>query len=365
MQKLLLPAALLVIAVPVAAQGDHFTTSPEGYDFLEGNSHSDDLIGTQPLLRYQQIDSTNTRSMSNRNRLAFRRDAHVLSSTEYGARNIEVEVVMAESDLDAISTTFDSNYTANSMTVMNRVTVAFEDYTLPQGFAATATNTLFFDQIWSYNGSGGGTDLLWELKVYSNDQAGTRYPMDFEFVTRNGKFGTPIPTSAAAFRNVISTGCATTFGNAGLAPEIKNYGTFLELSNTVFNGVASAPVTLIIDSQDRALTSSAFCTTLHALVGAAIPAGTADATGRATFGPLVLPHDPGLIGQTLVFQGFQPCVGCFPGQADVSATRAVELTVQPDPDKPKIGRVWSYDPTATDAVEGPHPGGLVIWTNHT
>ena len=83
------PAIALLLCGSLAAQG--FVSSPTGYEFSEGSSDSRDVLGTMPLLRYQQVDSTSG-ALSNRTQLAFRRDGWLFTSSEYRARTIDVEV---------------------------------------------------------------------------------------------------------------------------------------------------------------------------------------------------------------------------------------------------------------------------------
>ena len=60
-------------ATAALAQIDHFESLPQGFEFVEGNT-SIDLLGTEPLLRFQQIDSFSFVPIEERVRMAFRRD---------------------------------------------------------------------------------------------------------------------------------------------------------------------------------------------------------------------------------------------------------------------------------------------------
>ncbi|MEM7206060.1 MAG: hypothetical protein AAF628_37745 [Planctomycetota bacterium] len=362
MRNVLGSAALLLAAAPLSAQADHFTTSPEDYDFVEGNSFSDDLLGSVPQLRYQQIDATNSRQLLATNRIAFRRDGRALASSAAGPRNVELEVVCAESDIDSISTNFASNYLANESVVVSRITVSFDDWVLPQGLAATATNTVWFDQLWDYTGTTmSGHDLLWELRVYNNDSAGQPYPFDFEYAVRGASFGTPVPMPSV--NTTLSTGCTVgSFTNAhSLRPVILNDGSTFRLQADSMFGPTGAPTFMFIDAIDRGLPVPGLCDTLHATL-ALIPMGTSDPVFGVTQTSLDLPYQSSAIGAPIYAQAVAP--DASQSGIQVSVSSAVQMDIPQDPPKPLLGRVWALDPMATDATAGPLPGGIIIWTNH-
>ncbi|MEM7204412.1 MAG: hypothetical protein AAF628_29400 [Planctomycetota bacterium] len=354
-------ALALLLACPLAAQADHFTTSPEDYDFLEGNSHHSDLLGTEPRLRYQQIDSTNTRALLLTNRIAFRRDGYALADTEYGARTIELELTLSESDLGSISTNFATNLTTNSTRVVPRMQVQFDDWTLPQGIAAKESNVIFFGTAWGYRGKlQTGNDLLWEVKVWSNDRAGDDYPFDFEYITRNGSFGYAIPIHGA--RRPIGTGCTTLAGTFHLSASVIHDGTRISTSAVVFGAPPGAPVGVMIDDRDHGLVLPSLCGTLHVLNGVVISFGPTSGTGFATSATIAVLAEPSMVGQRLVYQAFSP----DPAQpkSQLALSRGFEVEVPAPPSRPALGRVWAYDPSATTATVGPLPGGIIMLTNH-
>lgn len=366
MTKLPFAAIALAACLPLAAQEDHFTTSPEGYEFTEGNALSEDLLGTEPLLRYQQIDTTNTLSMANRNSIAFRRDGRVFPNPEYKARTIELELVFAESDLASISTTFASNYKTNQAVVFTRKQVSFASWILPPALPpATETNSITLDQGWSYFGKPAtGNDFLWEVKVWSNSEAGKDYPFDFEYVVPNATFGTKVPTRGTATN--LSNGCFVP-GNPNphqAIPVLLNHGNQFEFQYSSINGPASQAVVLFLDTANQNLSVPFLCNPLHA-VALTTPIGVADAAGQFSMGALTIPHNPLLIGQKIVVQETRLCPGCYsPSQLDLSLSRGVDIDFPADPRDPAIGRVWALDPNAATATVGPLPGGIICYTNH-
>ncbi|MEM7199561.1 MAG: hypothetical protein AAF628_04805 [Planctomycetota bacterium] len=361
-----LPFVALALTLPAAsalAQEDHFTTVPQGYDTTEGNSDSRDLIGTQPLLRYQQIDATATRGLLQRQEIAFRRDGRLPDNTSYGPRTIELEVVLAEGDLDTISTDFAANYQRNMSMVVARKSVSFDDWlfapTVPPG---DVSNAIFFDQLWDYSGvTASGNDLLWEIRVYSNDQAGQDYAFDFEYVVPNAKFGFPkVPTRGMG--DSLSTGCTVPGQTNPLTASITILNDLqnMQWQSATWYGVAGAPVILLVDGQDWAAPLPTLCTTLHAVL-ASVPHGIADAAGHTSFG-FTMPYRPRLVGQDLYVQAVTP--DASQSGMPMALSNGLKVTVPSDPQDPVVGRVWALDPTASTATVGPLPGGIVLFTNH-
>src|SRR5262245_59857325 len=119
----------LAAAAPLPGQVDHWVSSPSGFEFVEGGGDSRDLLGTEPRLRYQQVDATCLGALTNRSRVAFRRDGQLPASAAYGARTIELEMLFAETDIAAVSPVFAANYKANAVTVVARKRVQFPAWT--------------------------------------------------------------------------------------------------------------------------------------------------------------------------------------------------------------------------------------------
>ncbi len=361
MRTLLIAAALAGAAVPASAQIDHFTTSPEGYDFIEGNGVSNDLLGTAPLLRYQQIDSTNTRSMTNRNRIAFRRDGWTPDDPTYGPRTIELEIVLSESDLAAISTVFANNYKTNTATVVARKLISFDDWSLRPVLPPAGQSTIIFlDNLWSYTGkTASGNDLLWEVRVFSNDKAGVNYPFDFELVDPNASFGTKIPTRSTAAN--LSQGCLLTGRTSRFTTShtILNDKTSFTWTASTSQGIPGQPVVMLIDTQDLNLSWPGLCNPLHALLASYIQ-GTSSATG-ATSLTMLIPHNSAATGQDVYVQAATPDAAQGLG---IGLSRGQKVNVPNDPNEPVLGRVWALNPNASIATVGPFPGGIILWNNH-
>lgn len=358
-------ASLLVagaLASALTAQPDHFTTAPEGYNYVEGESHSDDLLGTEPLLRFQQIDTTKLDDMMLRDRIAFRRDGRLPDNFDYFSRTIELEIVFSESDLAKVSTTFAANYVTNTATVVAKKRVSFADWTFaPTVLPAGQSTIIPLDQIYNYAGRPAtGTDFLWEVRVYSNTMAGKRYPFDVAHPVPNAQFNNTGTQVASGQR--LSIGCAVT-GQANpfaLALQLGNDGTSFQWDSATWYGTANAPVALLVDSQDHNLAVPSLCAPVHALF-ATIPHGTADNTGTSSF-TFTMPRNRALLGADLFAQAATPDAN--QPNTPIALTGGVSVTVPIDPPTPKLGRLWALAPNATTATAGPIPGGIIIWTNH-
>ena len=347
---------------PLAAQPDHFTTAPEGFDTTEGPGAVLDLIGVEPLLRYQQIDGTKTDHMDNRNRIAFRRDGTTPFNLDYGSRTIELELILAESDLSAISPIFDLNYSTNRTVAVSRKMISFADLTVPPAVPPSGQDTvLFFDNLWSYAGTiGSGNDFLWEVKVWSNTEAGKNYPLDFaevpagvsEFVTHSN----PIQ---------LSTGCQVPGmpGPHTLVASMANNRRTITLSASVQNGPAGLPITMFIAANDAMIPPGLFCTALNASPLALVNFGPTGGTGAAAMPNIRFAYDPALVGGTIVVQAVQPCIGCFATPIPVSLTNGLEIDVpaDPRPARPRLGagprcvdRDQRSGPRRPDHLDQPH-----------
>lgn len=357
-----LGAAVVASGVALRAQPDHFTTAPEGYNYVEGESSSDDLLGTEPRLRFQQIDTTKFDDMFLRDRIAFRRDGRTPDDFSFLGRTIELEVVFSESDLANVSTTFANNYKANTATVIARKKVSFADLSFaPTVLPAGQTTVIPLDQIWSYAGRPAtGRDFLWEVKVFSNTAAGQRYPLDVAYPVANASFSNQTPNVARAQR--LSIGCVAN-GQTNpftLVMQLGNDGNRFHWQSTTWYGTANAPVVLLVDSQDQALSVPSLCTTAHA-IAASIPHGTSDSAGMSNFAFSLL-RNRALLGADLYAQAITADAS-QPG-TPIAISGGVKVTVPTDPPQPRLGRLWALDPTANTATVGPVPGGIILWTNH-
>ncbi len=354
--------ATLAVAAPLRAQVDHYVSSPVGFEYAEGAGESRDLLGTERLLRYQQIDSTTLTALTNRSRIAFRRDGQLPPSAEYGPRTIELEVLFAESDIAALSPVFISNYKANAVTVVTRKRVQFPDWSaMPVQPPAPLDAVLPLDQTWSYAGKlATGNDWLWEVRVFDNDQAGKEYPFDLDYVVPNAVFGQLRPTRSGHID--LGSGCQVPVrGESHMDIDIWNHKAKFTL-DAHLHTVANAPVAFTLGFFNANLSLPGFCTKIYALPGVSFLAGVADPNGDLDLSIDPIPYNPGLIGTDFYVQAAAP----DPSQTGVpiALSSGAVMTVPPDPRGPAIGRLWSKNPNASFATFGPIPGGIILHTTH-
>jgi len=354
------PAIALLLCGSLAAQG--FVSSPTGYEFSEGSSDSRDVLGTMPLLRYQQVDSTSG-ALSNRTQLAFRRDGWLFTSSEYRARTIDVEVVMAESSVENLSSTFASNYLGNQAVVVTRKQIQLPDWTQrPIVPPASLDAIIPLDTAWSYAGKqASNRDMLWEFKVWGNTEAGREYPFDLEYVIPNATFGTRAPSRSGHVD--LGSGCQVALGEAHMDVDVFNYGNKFTL-DAHLHTAPNSPVTLMIGLFNANLSHPALCAKLHVIGIVNIAVGIAGPTGDFDIDIDPITYNPAYIGADMYFQTVAPDTSqASGGYWPLALSSGAKLTVPGDPQGPAVGRLWAPDPNATTATAGPVAGGIIAHTS--
>ncbi|MEM7199559.1 MAG: hypothetical protein AAF628_04795 [Planctomycetota bacterium] len=347
---------------PTLAAQPWLGTSPRGFEFIEGFSVSDNVLASEPTLRYQQIDATNDDPMGPISSIGFRRDGQALANPDAIARMVEVELTMAEGDVWAFSLVFDGNRQANDAVVVNRKMVSFPDWTqVPPSLPAPVDLTIAFDQAWSYSGREVSCrDLIWEMKVFSNSAAGMDYPFDLEYVGPPGaSFGqTPPPRESMGVE--LNTGCQVPGapGPFRLQETMRNDRTMFEIESIALDGVPGQPVTLFMSTFDAALPLPQLCTTLHALPDVIVPNGimSPGRVVRTFIRPL--PYNKSFIGVDLYLQAITP--DASQSGLPFALSGAQRLTVPADPDRPTAGRIWGTSTSGFFAAFGPAEGGVIV-----
>ena len=346
-----------LLAATLPAQEDHFTSSPNGFTLTEGGS-SNSLIGSAATLRYQQVDATNFGARQNRNRIAFRRDGLSPDNPLYGARNVELEVVLAEGRLLSFLTAFDSNYVSGTdALVFTKKTVAFPDWTVaPATTPANHDLVLMLDTLWSYRGKAvTGTDLLWEVRVYGNDSAGNPYPMDFDLV---------IPRFVTGIATPLGTSTCTATGASGPYTgdlDVLNFGTRMQIDIDVTNAAPNAPAAYMLGIPQVTPLQPMFCGDLRVLPLFVIPLGSTNAAGFAAQS-FNAPYSPASIGASLAGQA----VVADPDQPNGIALGQGEVSTVPlnPPTTPQCKHISASSPTAAIATGGIVDGGIIVLTDH-
>ena len=363
MRALLVTVTAVVAPLPLSAQPDHFTSSPVGYTWTEGESALS-LLGSNATVRYQQIDSTNG-GMPDRNRIAFRRDNTLPVGVNYTARTVEVEVLFAESDLGAMSTNFECNYKANASVVFARKLVNFPDWTLPSPTSPAPHDLQIpLDNRWSYAGKAvTGNDFLWEVRIWSNTAAGQPYPFDFALPNASA--------TVAAIRGheELGVGC-----RASGHPEPSHLETFfintrsqIIMDVEIVASAKNQPHILLMSLLQQTISLSSMCTLFH--------------PGRPMFTlPLGTTDNEGHLEACLRFPfrsagGLAPilqAVAADPTQQSpfmpLTLTQGNRTTIPGFPAGPRATVGYMYTTEDEDhwhhADFGPLPGGIILMTNH-
>jgi len=358
--RIITHSALLGCLVAGACPAQTAASSPAGYEFVEGSGDQRNLLGTEPRLRYQQIDSTTQSPLLNRGRLMFRRDGHLFNNAQYAARTIEFELVMGEGDITAFTDNFANNIKANAATVLAKKKISFPDWTQAPALPPAAnTAVLVLDQPWSYLGKQAtGNDWIWEARIYGNDRAGADYPFDFQVVVANAAFGQRAPSRSGHYD--LGTGCQVARGESHMNIDVFNYGNKFTL-DAHLHSVPNAPVFFTIGFYNANLTHPQLCATVFAVPGIAFPVGPADANGDVDVDIDPIQYDPTWIGLDLYAQAAAPD-GSQQG-IPVALSSGAKMTIPPDPRGPAVGHLWALDPGATMAAFGPLPGGVIVHTD--
>ena len=361
MHQAIAVATAFSLALPAAAQ-PWLTTSPAGFEFVEGSSDSRDLLGTEPKLRYQQVDSTIDLPVLGINRIGFRRDGQQVTNPQYQGRTVELELVMAESDIWTFNAAFAANYAANQAVVLTRKQVSFPDWTQrPAGLPAPTDLVVPLDTPWNYPGRKANCrDLLWEMRIHGNTSAGAEYPFDLAFVgAPNVTFGNA-PPPAESVGTSISTGCRTPGSPApfDLRETVKNHRTKFEIESIALNGVPRNPVTLFLSAQPTNINHPNLCAAVRVLPDVIIPHGVTSPgrVVRLIIDPI--PHNKAFIGASLYMQAITPDAS-QPGWP-IAVSSAHTVTIPADPEGPGAGRIWAKDPTAATATAGPVAGAVIV-----
>ncbi len=360
MRNLLHLAVVATIATPVIAQPDHFTSSPAGYESTEG-SLSVDLIGKEALLRFQQIDATNWGSKADRNRIAFRRDGLMPFDPNYVARTLDMELVMGEGDLATATSNFDGNYTAGTKTVViSRKRVSFPDWQAAPALAPQSESNwaiLWLDSQWSYLGKQAtGTDLVWEVRVWANDQAGKSYPMDADPVV--------LSVMQGATGSTGNSSCVTTGQTRGMNNHVEffNHGTKMSSAFDISRAAPNSPATMLLGTTAQSIAIGGLCSTLELIPVTDVFMGNTDGTGFAFLSIDPIAYNTSLIGQSFYSQAVA-LDNTQPGGIGLGVGRKTYVPIDPSTNSQCV-HLYSLDPNAASASSGVLDGGLILHTNH-
>jgi hypothetical protein len=298
-------AATALIA-GLSAQQNTFT-SPKGYESIEGGTVATSL---QPLAqafwgsRWQYIDA-GQRGPSPRtiSKLEMRRDGlqylwHVMPTS------VNLGVLMAHTDAQALSTTFASNYKTAPVVVLPPTSVGLPGLSSSPPIQPPAPFTIAFPfaQPFVFDGA---HDLLWEFVVLL-PQSATGYPVDAVVGGTGGGSGSVVSPPG---------GCQTpngTFALTGAIPQTSGAG-LTTLGFYAAGGPGNASTWLALGLSNPAL-DGLFCAQVGTSAEVAVPyatnalgqLGTAANLLTVAFG---FPGPITIHGQLLALDAAQPLLG--------------------------------------------------------
>ena len=355
--RLLFPLAIGVLATShLFAQGTF--TSPKGFDTTEGATNHNYILASKVGLTFQQLDGTNRGTVAALKSIAWRRDGTGATNTTYTARQLEMEVLMADTIVANVSTVHSANYKNPPTVVFTKKMVNAPDWTqMPVSAPAPWDLKAPFDTSWVYLGI---DDFVWEVRVTQNSAVtgttGLDYGFDFDYIGQSGA-----TFSAAATATNIGTGCISTGRTAAfsLAGSLNTHANRLRLVASGSNAPSSTTVVLFVDAVDSNLTVPMLCGVARALPTLTFPLGTSSATGSVasvTFDNL--PFAPYFVGVPLVMQSVAIDMGQAGFPVSLSNGRRYVIAAPPS-NVGTIARVDSYLSGTTTTAPSQWTGGLI------
>jgi hypothetical protein len=267
-----------------------FFYSPPGCQTVEGNNSSSVMVGN--VVGYQSRTQQGDASFVGNslllqvNSIAWRRDSTGLSAAI--ARNVELAVTMAHTDLATFTSTFANNYKDAPVTTFTKKFLAVPDWTVAQP-PAPFDFVVPFDVPWQYN----GTDaLLWDVVVTNTDQAG-RYPHDWYSTLGANAYG--------HVHRDTGVGCTTQNGTFLIQNEFRATGAMLDLGFRVAGGPSSAAVTMLLGLTSPNLPIACVPLGTDGLIPVAI--GSTSATGTLPMTYVSIPWQASYANVRLTTQG--------------------------------------------------------------
>ncbi|MCA8969438.1 MAG: hypothetical protein KDC95_06630 [Planctomycetes bacterium] len=330
-------------------------TSPSGLASTDGSGAFVHVLGAAPKLRMQQIDSSNKSTTARTlTSLAFRRDAALATSTDFGARVLEnLSITMSHAQLSTISRDFDANYKDKPVIVFAPKNVNTPDWSSkPATAVAPFDFKLTFDTPWIYNGT---DDLLFEVsieKVTSAPTVLTSMPCDLQKQT--GSFATSL-RGATFGTGCIAGGQTTRFV---LATQMHNTSARFVVQASANFGPKKSAALLMLDFVDQNISAPGVCAVVHALPTLILPLGTTSDNGAiAATRESGLPYVPSAIGASLYFQAW--AIDATQSGIGIAFSQGQRQTIPSTPTLPATGRVYAYDVAGCVLPQGPYAGGVV------
>lgn len=340
-------ASFLVVAGSLAAQG--VVVSPIAYSTTEGESAMS-IPFSQPQIRYQQVHGDLRGDPRLLTALSLRRDG--LATGQTGVpRLLDLDLCIGHANFLAVTNNFTTNYVGEPTLVISRKAISTPDWTNPPLNPPAAFDfALAFDAPASYSGT---ADLLWELKVYSNNATpGYDFVVDFAEPLMSDAFSFPLGTACVSSGQtdpyeLLGTICALSSGEYRFGAKGK------------YAPAGSAFNFLIFGVSDPNIDYPWLCAPLRASAEVVLPMPAADALGNWTQPGLFFPANAYWVGFELFWQGASLDYG-QPG-LPLSMTQGRRLTVAPIPygNQVLVKHLYEFADLSAPVAADLFQGGLV------
>ncbi|MBK8979227.1 MAG: hypothetical protein IPM29_25300 [Planctomycetes bacterium] len=291
-------ATVLLLAPLASAQGFSFIT-PVGSEFFEGNSSSNIMLGNLGTsTRVQQIDSNLVgRGLPLVSYLGWRRDG----AGGGQQKTTTLTIVMSHADINAITSTFATNYKDPPQTVFAMRPVNLPDWSAAMP-AAPFDTRITLDFPFVYNNVDA---ILWDVK--KDNDPGIAYPQDWVATMPTNAYGDlPVPLSA---------GCTTPNGAMVHRTCLRVTGANLEFGFRVEGAPSSTAVSLLLGFSDPNVAVPGLCANVRTLVEVTAPLGAANAGGAIGLGfPFSIPWNAAYANAPL----FTQAIALDPSQPGLS-----------------------------------------------
>jgi hypothetical protein len=283
-------ASFLAIAGSLTAQV--VTVSPVAYSSTEGPA-SLSIPFSSPQIRYQQVHGDLRGDPKLLTAISLRRDG-LWTGTTGVSRLLDMDLCVGHASFATVTNNFTSNYLGAPTLVIARRVISTPDWaTAPLHPPAPFDLTFAFDSPASYSGA---SDLLWELKVYSNSPT-PGYDTVADFAAPDAMDALSMPIGTSCLSSGQTDGYLLLGTIAALASGEYRFGAqgLHAPANSAFNY-------LLFGVSDPNLDSPWLCSPLHSSGEVTLMMPMADSLGTWTQPSLFFPANPYFVGFELYWQ---------------------------------------------------------------
>ncbi len=337
---------LAMLAGCLAAQ--NFVVSPTGYATNEGSSNN-----TYPFsgsgFRYQQVHGDLRGTPRVLLGMSWRRDGTLATSSSYGPRSFDFELLLGDGNVGAFSSTFATNFTSTPLLVFTRKVVNAPDFTaLPDVMPAPWSFSIPFDVPYIHTAQ---ADLIWEVALHANTNP-------------SGWFMDATTTNSSAWQagfTASGVGCTTSNGTMKTrANVLVSTVPSMSMAWQIVGGPSSAAAVVFVGLTNPNLPVPGLCNSERLYTDAMFAqiSATTNATGGASTSSLTVPYNPayvalGLTAQAIAIDASQPNHGVAAGNGVATIIPTVPVPVA-------VSRLFAPgSPTNATGSLGPNYGLVV------